>query len=291
MVPSAPVNLSDSRLLRFLATIGVVLGLAAGAAACSSGNAEVVGVVETTTTTTVAAPDPYVTVVATAKDPEIEVLAEAPTDAEVAPSPTTTAPPASGVQPIPRFGLNSAGSAKTDVGWTFENPTYFDNPLVMVVTGTSGDWLRVQLHTRPNGMEGWVRADDVELSSHSYRMELDLDDFELEVYDGEELIEQTQVVVGKDATPTPVGTYFLNEMIPQSNPGGAFGPWILSTSAYSETLETFDGGLPVIAFHGTNQPDLIGTQASNGCIRMPNDVVTRLAETLPAGTPVTVVAS
>ncbi len=287
MVPSAPVNLRDSKLLRLLATLGVVLGLAAGAAACSSGNAEVVGVVETTTT---AAPDPYVTVVATAKGPEVEVFAELPegTDAPAS-SPTTTAPVATGVQPIPRVGLNSAGSAKTEVGWTFENPTYFDNPLVMVVTETSGDWLRVQLHARPNGMEGWVRADDVELTSHSYRMELDLAEFDLTVYDGEELIEQTQVVIGKDATPTPVGTYFLNEMIPQSNPGGAFGPWILSTSAYSETLETFDGGLPVIAFHGTNQPELIGTQASNGCIRMPNDVVTRLAETLPAGTPVTVV--
>ena len=286
MVPSAPVNLRDSKLLRLLATLGVVLGLAAGAAACSSGNAEVVGVVETTTTT---APDPYVTVVATAKNAEIEVFAELPGGAAAAaPSPTTTAPPAKNVQPIPRIGLNSAGSAKTDVGWTFENPTYFDNPLVMVVNETSGDWLRVQLHARPNEMEGWVRADDVELTSHSYRMELDLAGFDLKVYDGEELIEETQVVIGKDATPTPLGTYFLNEMIPQSNPGGAFGPWILSTSAYSETLETFDGGLPVIAFHGTNQPDLIGTQASNGCIRMPNDVVTRLAETLPAGTPVTV---
>ncbi len=222
MVPSAPVNLRDSKLLRLLATLGVVLGLAAGAAACSSGNAEVVGVVETTTTT---APDPYVTVVATAKGPEIEVLAELPegTDAPAS-SPTTTAPATTGVQPIPRFGLNSAGSAKTEVGWTFENPTYFDNPLVMVVTETSGDWLRVQVHARPNGMEGWVRADDVELSSHSYRMELDLAGFDLKVYDGEELIEQTQVVIGKDATPTPVGTYFLNEMIPQSNPGGASAP-------------------------------------------------------------------
>ena len=47
----------------------------------------------------------------------------------------------------------------------------------------------------------------------------------------------------------------------------------------------FDDGLPVIAFHGTNQPDLIGSAASNGCIRMPNEVVTQLAETIPAGYP------
>lgn len=289
MVPSAPVNPRDSRLARILVLLAIVLGLATGAAACSSGDAEVVGVVETTTTV---APDPYVTVVATATTPEIEVLDERPPDAtsDRTTPPTTTPSEADAVQPIPRVGLASAGSAKTDTGWSFENPTYFDNPLAMVVTESAGDWLRVMLPARPNGMEGWVRAGDVELTSHSYRMELNLAEFDLKVYDGEELIEQTGVVIGKDATPTPVGIYYLNEMIPQSNPGGAFGPWILSTSAYSETLETFDGGLPVIAFHGTNQPDLIGTQASNGCIRMPNDVVTRLAETLPAGTPVTVVA-
>ena len=33
---------------------------------------------------------------------------------------------------------------------------------------------------------------------------------------------------------------------------------------------------------------LIGSAASNGCVRMPNEVVTLLAETIPAGTPVTV---
>ena len=74
------------------------------------------------------------------------------------------------------------------------------------------------------------------------------------------------------------------------SPNGAYGPWILATSAYSEALDEFDGGLPVIAFHGTNQPDLIGSAASNGCVRMPNDVVDLLADTMPAGTPVTITA-
>ncbi|MCD9623679.1 L,D-transpeptidase [Rhabdothermincola sp. EGI L10124] len=121
-------------------------------------------------------------------------------------------------------------------------------------------------------------------------MELSLSDFNLKVYDGDEVIEETQVVIGQDNTYTPTGRFYLNEKIEQSNPGGVYGPWVLSTNAYSESLDTFDGGLPVVAFHGTNQPELIGTQASNGCIRMPNDVVIRLAEILPAGTPVDVLA-
>ena len=100
------------------------------------------------------------------------------------------------------------------------------------------------------------------------------------------MVAETDVVIGKDTTPTPVGSFYLSEKIQQKNPDGAYGPWILSTNGYSEALDLFDNGLPVIAFHGTNQPALLGTPASNGCIRMPNDVVTHLAEVLPAGTPI-----
>ena len=98
------------------------------------------------------------------------------------------------------------------------------------------------------------------------------------------------MVIGKETTPTPLGAFYLSEKIQQKNAGGVYGPWILSTNGYSEALDLFDNGLPVVAFHGTNQPDLIGTQASNGCIRMPNDVVTQLADMLPAGTPIQIVA-
>jgi lipoprotein-anchoring transpeptidase ErfK/SrfK len=38
--------------------------------------------------------------------------------------------------------------------------------------------------------------------------------------------------------------------------------------------------------HGTNRPDLLGSAASNGCIRMPDEVIQRLRDTLPLGTPV-----
>ena len=64
----------------------------------------------------------------------------------------------------------------------------------------------------------------------------------------------------------------------------------MATSAYSEQLDSFDGGLPQVAFHGTNRPALIGTQASNGCVRMPDAVDLQLAGLLPAGTPITIQA-
>jgi lipoprotein-anchoring transpeptidase ErfK/SrfK len=176
------------------------------------------------------------------------------------------------------------------LGYEFDNPTYFGNPLVFDVVEDHGDWLKVLVPARPNHTVGWVRASDVELSSTTYRMALSLTDRHLVVYDGDRVVVETDVVIGTDATPTPTGRFYLNEKIRRSDPAGAYGPWILSTNGYSEAPDLFDGGLPVIAFHGTNQPGLIGSRASNGCVRMPNDVVARLADLLPAGTPVDIVA-
>jgi hypothetical protein len=280
----------DSHLLRRrLTAVTLALGLLLGAAACSS-DPDAEALDSTPTTATTVAPNEFAVVVATAKGPTLTVLAEPPPGVEPTSTTSTTAPPARELAAIPRDGLNSAGVKKTPDGFEYTSPAYFEMPMVVVATEKAGDWLRVMIPARPNGLEGWVKLDDVELSSHEYRMELNLAEFTLRVYAGPDVIEETQVVIGKDATFTPVGRFYLNEKIKQSNPGGAYGPWILSTNGYSESLDTFDGGLPVVAFHGTNQPELIGTQASNGCIRMPNDVVTRLAEILPAGTPIDIIA-
>jgi hypothetical protein len=259
------------------------------------------GTIETTAPTTTqapttTAPPSYRSVVATATVPELEVFATRPAEAaapggEVAPPELT--PVLANVQPIPRVGLNSAGSRKTPTGWAFTNPTPFGSPLVVAVTEVAGDWLRVEIAARPNGQEGWIRAADVTLSESVFRMELTLSTFTLRVFQADEVVVETPVVIGTDSTKTPIGTFYLGEVLSAQqagvgSPNGAYGPFILATSAYSESLDLFDGGLPVIAFHGTNNPGLIGSKASNGCIRMPNEVVTQLAELLPAGTVITI---
>ena len=194
--------------------------------------------------------------------------------------------------PIPREGYGSAGVQKSADGWQFDNPTYFGNPLVFVVTAEHEGWLRVMIPSRPNNQQGWVRAADVTRSSHTFRVELDLSDFTLKAYDGADVFAETLVVVGKTTTPTPLGALYLTEALPRGvhNPGGSYGAWILPTNGYSETLDEFDGGLPVIALHGTNNPGAIGTAVSNGCVRIPDEVVIQMAERLPAGTPVIISA-
>ncbi len=282
-------------LIRLLAAVAAVVVVVAGVAIWRSSDDSPAAAPATTTTATTqpattVTTAPVATEIATAKGASLTVYAEKPADAGGGEPSTPTTIPSGSLAAIPRVGLNSAGVAKVADGYRFANPTYFGNPLVLEVVANEGDWLKVMVAARPNHTEGWVKASDVEISGTTYRMELSLADFHLTVYDGDDVVVETDVVIGKDATHTPVGHFFLNEKIEQSNAGGAYGPWILSTNGYSESLDTFDGGLPVIAFHGTNQPGLIGTKASNGCIRMPNDVAVQLAEMLPAGTPIDIVA-
>ena len=111
-------------------------------------------------------------------------------------------------------------------------------------------------------------------------------DRKLQVYDGDTLTTETNVVVGKDATRTPLGRFFVTDQIAQKNPQGFYGPLILPLSAYSEQLDIFDEGVPVIAMHGTSRPELIGQAVSNGCIRMRNEAVISLFDQVPIGTPV-----
>ena len=225
----------------------------------------------------------WVTEIATAKVPQVQVYLHRPGT----PAPPTTTP-AGGLPPIPRADLASAGVAANDKGYLFDNPTYFKNPLVFEVVKDDGAWLRVALLARPNHQTGWIRRSDVTLSTTRYRLVLRLSTFDLQAFDGDRKVVETHVVVGRPNTPTPLGTFFLTEKI-QKWEGSAYGPWILATSAYSEALDTFSGGLPQVAFHGTNEPQLIGTRASNGCIRMPDAVDQRLHDLLPAGTPITIV--
>jgi len=171
------------------------------------------------------------------------------------------------------------------------NPTYFGNRLSLMITDRTADgrWLKVQIPVRPNGTEAWIRVEDAEISSHRYRAEVNLTERAVTVWDGPEVVVETTAVIGKSSTPTPLGSFFVNDLVEKWDTS-AYGPHILTLSGFSEAMETFGGGIPVIAIHGTNRPELMGEAQSNGCIRIPNEVIEVLADTVPIGTPVDIVA-
>ncbi|MDH3752962.1 MAG: L,D-transpeptidase [Acidimicrobiia bacterium] len=231
---------------------------------------------------------------------EVEVVASAPDDVPEPADPwevvTITADPTTGrtIAGEPTFRsvevFGEPDGEKVQFDQHVLNPTYFGSPLTLMVTeGSVGDeWVKVQLPVRPNGSEAWVDTDGFSFETHRYHAMVDLSDFFVQVFDGDDLISETDAVIGRESAPTPLGRYFVNDKL--EGGGGVYGSWILSLSAFSESLDSFNGGLPVIAIHGTNSPELVGTAVSSGCVRVPNDIIEFLANELPLGTPVEIVA-
>lgn len=95
---------------------------------------------------------------------------------------------------------------------------------------------------------------------------------QLTLFNGNAPIRQYPVGIGKSATPTPLGDYAIATKV--MNPGGALG-----TRWMGLNYDTY-------GIHGTNQPWLIGTMVSHGCIRMHNSNVEELFTLVKVGTPV-----
>lgn len=217
--------------------------------------------------------------------------AATPAPPTTVPAPPSTAPPAGASVATTRGGdieaFDAPGSATLLASFSAE--TEYLLPRTFLVTERRGDWLKVLLPMRPNRSEGWIRASDVTLAQNPYKITVDLEQHELVFTKNGTEILRTGVVVGSPRTPTPLGTFFITDPIDlQDRPGGAYGAYALGLSGYSEVLMEFNGGPGQIAIHGTNNPELIGQNVSNGCVRIPNDVVVAIGTQAPLGTPVVI---
>ncbi|HEY3142347.1 MAG TPA: L,D-transpeptidase [Acidimicrobiales bacterium] len=169
------------------------------------------------------------------------------------------------------------------------NPDEYGTPLTFLVdtNDADGKWLPVMLPVRPNGTRAWIHASDVTLAQTQYRINVELTAHTLKVMSDDDVVLTTQVGVGKDSTPTPGGTYYIKELLEPPNPDTVYGPYVFGLSGFSNVLTSMNGdGQGVIGIHGNNDPSSIGQNVSHGCIRVPNDVITRMATFLPLGTPV-----
>jgi len=207
------------------------------------------------------------------------------------------------VQLIPTFdGPNGNQTTLFDInaidGVEWEYPllaeTHFGNRLALLVDefDSTGAWAKVFVPIRPNGTTTWVQTAFFETKSHDYHITIDLSDNSVEVFKGNDpapIVSQV-AVSGKPSRPTPVVRSYIDEKIPGGSLSPAYGDWVLSIAAFSESLGTFGGGgMPKLALHGTNQPELMGQYASSGCVRIPNEVVSFIAETVPVGTIVDII--
>ncbi|OXM15771.1 L,D-transpeptidase [Paenibacillus herberti] len=107
-----------------------------------------------------------------------------------------------------------------------------------------------------------------------YRIIVDLSDRALYLLDGDQVVRQFPIAVGKILTKTPTGE--LRIINKQENPDGPFGVLWMGLSK------------PHYGIHGTNEPASIGRAVSHGCIRMYNEDVLALSALVPIGTRVTI---
>jgi lipoprotein-anchoring transpeptidase ErfK/SrfK len=146
-------------------------------------------------------------------------------------------------------------------------------------------WYRVRLPAKPNGVTGWVKARGLVSEETGTRIQVDLSARQLDLFRLGKRVLRVPVAIGHIATPTPVGSFYVDVRYNLSDGSGPYGPGLLGVAAYSEAAQGWAAGNP-IAIHGTNAPSLIGTRASNGCIRVTNANIKRIMKLAPTGTPV-----
>jgi lipoprotein-anchoring transpeptidase ErfK/SrfK len=215
----------------------------------------------TTTTTTPPPPPPAPAITATLKTPQITAYWDA---VETAPAVTR-----------------------------LSNKTAYGVPRTFLVTDDTSrpGWLKVLLPIRPNGSDGWIRASDVTLGSTDYEIKVELAARKLTLLKLGQPVLESAVVIGTDRTPTPPGKFYVTDPLDlRNNSNAGYGVFALGISGYSDVLTSFRGGPGQLAVHGTNSPQQVGQNISNGCVRVPNDIIVQIAAQAPLGTPVTIVA-
>jgi len=120
-------------------------------------------------------------------------------------------------------------------------------------------------------------------------------EFRLYLYDGKELFKIYNVGIGRQGR-TPTGTFKITtkqkepvwynngRSIPYGDKENVLGTRWMALTPTGDTDKNLSG----YGIHGTWLPETIGTESSNGCIRMRNEEVNELYSILPYKTEVTI---
>jgi lipoprotein-anchoring transpeptidase ErfK/SrfK len=240
---------------------------------------------------------------------------EEPTEPQAAPAPSTPAttttlaeePATVATTLVESLGVRAEPNAAAPMLATLGPVTGYGFATTLLVdsgqAASSPGWVPVLIpFQKPNSTLGWVPAEEVALTETTYEIEISLSRHELVLLNAGEPVLSTAVILGTPETPTPPGRFYVTDPLncnTESVPGypiaqcsSAYGAFAIGISGLSEALDSFDGTIPQLAVHGTDLPPTeLGKDLSNGCVRIPNDVVLQMAQTIPLlGVPVTITA-
>jgi lipoprotein-anchoring transpeptidase ErfK/SrfK len=157
----------------------------------------------------------------------------------------------------------------------------------VLANGTT--WLKLRLPKRPNGSSAWINSAFAQLARTPWRVEISIARRTVSLLEDGRTIDRWRAVVGKPATPTPHGLFAIYERVREPSANDFDGTWALPLTAFSDVLQSFEGGPGQVAIHGrggTSLIDPLGSARSHGCIRIDNGAMDVLAHDAAEGTPV-----
>src|SRR5690606_24154792 len=95
----------------------------------------------------------------------------------------------------------------------FANPSDSGVPAVFLVVQRKDDWVQVQLPVRPNGTTGWIPASAVTLATLHYSLDVSTADRTVTLLEDGEPIKTFSAAIGTGDTPTPLGSFYLTELL------------------------------------------------------------------------------
>ncbi|MDR0365614.1 MAG: L,D-transpeptidase, partial [Bifidobacteriaceae bacterium] len=190
---------------------------------------------------------------------------------------STLAPSADAPEPpVEKVTVPALGSAKTEPPAPVADGPYpiahlpgdvpaYAEPGGEVIGTVAGSWwgydsklpilqrrdgfLLVRLQQRPNESTTWISAEGITITETPYRIEVDLTTHRVRLYNLGQLEMDIPAIIGRPATPTPAGHYFVTML--QPGPSASYGKRVLILSAHSETIDNWQGsGDAVTAIHG-----------------------------------------
>jgi L,D-transpeptidase catalytic domain len=191
------------------------------------------------------------------------------------------------VRPGERLAVRAAPGG--ELAHRVADRTEFGSRESLLPTGERrGPWIEVRHTSLGNSGTGWIdlRAAALELAPRTVRLEVDLSDRQLLVYEGR-LARRIPVAIGAPETPTPPGVYYVTDRLRGTDYGSFYGCCILALSGRQPNLPEGWSGGDRLAIHGSPTPTW-GKNVSNGCLHAREPDLRYLMKIVPLGSLVTV---
>ncbi len=164
---------------------------------------------------------------------------------------------------------------------------YYRIPTTAWIQATSrnGEWGRVQVPYVSPQRNGWIPLQGLKRARTWIAVHVDLSAHRVTVTRAGRKLFSFLATIGAPSSPTPPGRYFVSDRIPFWL-GSALGSFAFGISGIQPRLPAGWSGGNQLAIHGTNDPALIGTSSSAGCVRVSEMALAKLKPLLLLGTPV-----